>query len=354
MFFVAMDSVKPGDVVARAIYDGREMPLVAAGAALSKYEIERLKILGFQGVYITESSERQEEPRRAISDAVRNEAVEQMSSAFATLERGGVLAIAPLQSSIDAMLEEVLGAHTIITSLTNLRTHDNYTFEHSVNVAAVAMMIGGELGLEEERLRVLGLGALLHDVGKTLLSPTILRKPGGLTEVEYQNVQEHPRLGFEILKTYKDLEPTIAEIAYQHHERLDGKGYPRGLRASRIDPLAKIVTVSDVYDALTADRVYRKGMPTSKVLDILQKDVGTAFDPDSVAALLRRVAPYPLGTVVRLSTGVVATVVAVPQDDPGRPSVRVQVDAAGNVLSGPVVYHLRHDPTLHIEDVLVS
>lgn len=352
MFFVAIDSVQPGDIVARAIYDGRETPLVAAGSALSPYEIERLKSLGFQGVYVTGSEASGAKDGQPISDGVREAAVNQLADAFSTLQNGGVLPVQPLRKSVDSMLDEVLGVRTVLASLTSLRTHDNYTFEHSVNVAAVSLMLGAELGLDNERLRVLGLGALLHDVGKTSLSPTILRKPGGLTDEEYRNVKEHPRLGFEIIRAYDDLDRAVARIAHEHHERVDGKGYPRRIRGPAIDPLAKIVSVADVYDALTADRVYRKGMPTVKVLNILSSDAGTAFEPDVVSALLKRVAPYPLGTVVRLNNGLTATVVQVPQDAPSRPSVRVYVDANGEVLNEPVVYHLRHDASLHVQDVL--
>lgn len=353
MFFVAIEHVKPGDVVARAIYDGREMPLVAAGSALSAYEIERLTALGFRGVYIdNEMKPVAEGAKGIISEKVRSEAEKRLGDAFSSLQQGGGLSTVPLQHSIEAMLDDLLGSQAVVTSLTSLRTHDTYTFAHSVNVAAVSLMLGEELGLDKDRLRILGLGALLHDVGKTSLSPTILRKPGGLTDVEYRNVKEHPRLGYDILKESRDLDPAVARIAWQHHERVDGKGYPRGLRSRGIDPLAKIVAVADVYDALTADRVYRKGMPTATVLDILQRDADSAFDPAVVQAILRRVAPYPVGTVVRLNSGQVATVVSVSPDAPLRPAVKSYVDPQGNLLGRPAVLDLRRERTLAVEEVL--
>lgn len=357
MLYVAIDSLQPGDKVARAIYGASgasATPLVATGTQLSEFEIRRLKALGYQGIYITVEAEQEDGPKPIISDATRAAAVERLTESFSALQQGRPMQTKPLQDSVDEMLGSILNETAILARLTDLRTHDNYTFEHSVNVAAVALMLGTELELSVERLRVLGLGALLHDIGKTALSPAILGKAGALTEDEYRYVRQHPQLGYEILRRYEQLDPAVAQIAYEHHERLNGTGYPRGLTLDEIDPLAKIVAVADVYDALTADRSYRKGMPTSKALAMLEGDMDSGFERNAVRSLLRRVAPYPLGTVVRLNTGHVATVVIVPQDVPERPSVHAAVDEDGRQLEEPLLYHLRHDPSLVIEEVIAA
>lgn len=317
---------------------------------MTEAHIRRLRSLGFQGVYIGGNSFSEDESGLLISDETREHAVEALANTFSSLARGDGLKTAPLRESVDAMLQSVLAKRAVLTTLTGLRTHDNYTFEHSVNVAVIALMLGQELRLDVERLRVLGLGALLHDVGKVFLAPTILRKPAQLTEVEYRNVQQHPRLGYEILSAYDELDPVVAQIAYQHHERLDGRGYPRSLKKEQIEPLAKIVTVADVFDALTADRVYRKGMPTSVALNILTKEIDVGYDRDVVESLLRRVAPYSVGERIRLNTGEVGTVIIVPQEAPNRPTVQVERSHDG----GSVVYHLRHEPALSIVQVLPS
>ena len=165
-------------------------------------------------------------------------------------------------------------------------------------------------------------------------------------------MQEHPRLGFEILRHYYEFSLAIAHIAYQHHERLDGSGYPRGLKGDAIHQYARIVAVVDVFDAMRSERVYRPGVPVHKVLEQLQRGRGTKFAPEVVDSLLRRVAPYPVGTTVRLSNGEVGVVTAVPPGARDRPTVTVLFDAAGTAVDGKLVRELADDIHIRIERVL--
>jgi putative nucleotidyltransferase with HDIG domain len=161
--------------------------------------------------------------------------------------------------------------------------HDYATFTHSANVAFYCGILASELGHSREDIERITTGGLLHDLGKLEISEEILCKPGRLNEQEFRQIRMHPLLGFRRLARRKELREGQLMMAYQHHERLDGKGYPVGCTESEIHPWAKLCTVVDVYEALTSQRPYRTPMPRSKALMLQQRDCGTAFDPEMLA-----------------------------------------------------------------------
>jgi HD-GYP domain-containing protein (c-di-GMP phosphodiesterase class II) len=157
-------------------------------------------------------------------------------------------------------------------------------------VAKLAVAIGERLGLPEKRLRQLALGGLLHDVGKLSVPNEILNKPGRLTDEEFAEIRRHPGAGRELLSELGGFPPLVLDLVESHHERLDAGGYPNGLPARELDLAIRILTVADVYDALTADRVYREAWPAARALALLESEIGSAFDPDCVRALAELVA----------------------------------------------------------------
>jgi putative nucleotidyltransferase with HDIG domain len=162
-------------------------------------------------------------------------------------------------------------------------SRDPFTVQHQERVSSLAVAIGTQLGLAEERLEILRLAAVVHDIGKMAVPAEILGKPGALSGPEYALIKTHCVIGFGILQELQSPLP-IAEIAYQHHERLDGSGYPRGLSGNRILLEARIVSVADVYDAMTSNRAYRAGMPADFVLETLRGMAGSLLDADAVEA----------------------------------------------------------------------
>ena len=158
--------------------------------------------------------------------------------------------------------------------------HDYATFTHSANVAFYCGMLATELGFSDEDVEDITAGGLLHDLGKLDVRDDLLRKPDRLTELEFREVRMHPTLGFRKLAHRDDLVEGQLMMTYQHHERLDGKGYPVGCTEDEIHPWAKICSVVDVYEALTSNRPYRKSLPRQKALDIMNREVGKAFEPE--------------------------------------------------------------------------
>ncbi|HEX3688302.1 MAG TPA: HD-GYP domain-containing protein [Solirubrobacteraceae bacterium] len=181
--------------------------------------------------------------------------------------------------------EEAFLGGRVRAILVRLGEKDPSTEGHTRRVALLAVAIGERLGLPEGRLRQLALGGLLHDVGKLSVPNEILNKPGRLTDEEFTEIRRHPGAGRELLSELGGFPGLVLELVESHHERLDGDGYPNHVAAAELDLAVRILTVADVYDALTADRVYREAWPSERALALLDDESGRAFDPECVAAL---------------------------------------------------------------------
>jgi HD-GYP domain-containing protein (c-di-GMP phosphodiesterase class II) len=186
--------------------------------------------------------------------------------------------------------EEAFLGGRVRALLVRLGEKDPSTEGHTRRVALLAVSIGERLGLAQGRLRQLALGGLLHDVGKLSVPNAILNKPGRLTDEEFAEIRRHPRTGRELLSELGGFPSLVLDLVESHHERLDGDGYPNRVRAGELDLAVRILTVADVYDALTADRVYRDAWPSERALALLDEETGCAFDPECVAALRELVA----------------------------------------------------------------
>jgi HD-GYP domain-containing protein (c-di-GMP phosphodiesterase class II) len=207
------------------------------------------------------------------------------------------------------MTDEVLKEKQIVYNLFDIRSHNGHIFSHSVNVGVIALMIGVKMGLDRSGLEVLGLGALMHDAGKILVETALLNKPDRFSLTEYEAIKRHPGDGYELLRRHLAGNEVPAQIAFEHHEREDGSGYPRGLSGAETHPFAKIVAVADVYDAMTSHRVYRRPIPSHKALAEIRADAGGKLYRNAVDVLCKVAAPYPVGSHLVMSNGDKALVV---------------------------------------------
>jgi putative nucleotidyltransferase with HDIG domain len=188
----------------------------------------------------------------------------------------------------ELVAEEEAFLGTRVRALTRrLAEKDESTEEHTRRVALRAVQVGEELGLAPGRLRALAIGGLLHDIGKLSVPERILKKPGALDEDEFALVQRHPEWGVKLLRELGGFAASVRELVHNHHERLDGAGYPRGLGGTELVLDTRILTVCDVYDALVSPRVYRAAWSHDQALHLLRSEIGTAFDPRCVSALER-------------------------------------------------------------------
>lgn len=211
---------------------------------------------------------------------------------------------------VNKNMQSVLRNPDALAWMTRMRSEDQYTAEHSLNVCILALIFGRSLGLPEPQLSNLGLCGLLHDVGKIRIPDDILNKPGKLTEKEMRIMKAHSAHGRKLLAESENMYEGAIDVAYCHHERPDGKGYPQGLASENISLFSKIIAIVDAYDAMTCDRVYARAKPTTEALKILYECRGTQFDENLVLAFIQTIGLYPPGSIVELHNNCVGLVVA--------------------------------------------
>ena len=238
-----------------------------------------------------------------------------------------------LKNVVEDITDELVLNEDVLLNLVSLKSTSNYTYEHSVNVSVICIALGKMLGFNKDQLYKLGMGGMLHDVGKTLIPSEIINKPGSLTDHEYKIIQKHPELGFNYLQQNDAISPLSRIVVYSHHERVDGSGYPRGLKSGEIHEFARIAAIADVFDALTSDRVYRDKWPTYKAAEYIMNNTEKLFDYQLVKKFLPQVSFYPNGSEVILSNGYRAVVKHQNVGFPTRPVLRLIEDDEGNELN---------------------
>ncbi|HLU60939.1 MAG TPA: HD-GYP domain-containing protein [Gammaproteobacteria bacterium] len=213
--------------------------------------------------------------------------------------------------------------------LTQLKQAHEYTAQHSINVAVLSIAFAAHLGYGPEQLKLIGLGALLHDVGKMRIPPSILDKPGRLTAQEFEVIKRHPVEGYEIVKGTGDVPPQSLEIIRYHHERVSGRGYPDGLRGDQISTAVLLTAICDVYDAITSDRVYHHGIPADQGLNAMYQMAPSDFGRELVQEFIKCVGIYPVGSLVELGNGAIGVVMTRDPLNRLRPVVMLLRDSRG-------------------------
>jgi HD-GYP domain-containing protein (c-di-GMP phosphodiesterase class II) len=228
--------------------------------------------------------------------------------------------------------------------LTQLKNKDEYTSIHCMNVCILSLAFGRYLGLSEDALNILGLGALLHDVGKICVPLDILLKPDKLSSEEFEVMKRHPVNGLQIVSKTEGIPASAMDVVYSHHERAGGSGYPRGLKNTDISLFSKIVSIVDVYDAITSDRVYHNGMDTLAATRRLYETRHADFDPGLIEQFIQCLGVYPVGSLVELNTGEVGIVISFRRDRRLRPKVLQILDAQKKYYKPPFIVDLsRYD-----------
>jgi putative nucleotidyltransferase with HDIG domain len=237
--------------------------------------------------------------------------------------------------AVEGLADAVTGNRTALVALTAMRTYDNYTFTHMVNVAILTMGQARALGIDGRLLREFGLSALMHDIGKVRTPKEILNKPDKLTDAEFDVMRRHVVDGAEILRRTPEMPILAPVVAFEHHLRNDGTGYPFGVKRANLNLGTMICGIADVYDAMRSQRAYQQAFPTDRILAVLKRNDGTQFDPNLVRRFVQLLGIYPPGNLVKLSSGEIAVVTQVHAPDPHRPRVRIIIDKQGTRLDLP-------------------
>ncbi|MGW8227326.1 MAG: HD-GYP domain-containing protein [Gammaproteobacteria bacterium] len=236
--------------------------------------------------------------------------------------------------------------------LTHMKKRDEYTSIHCMNVCILAVTFGRTLGLERKQLDMLGLGALLHDIGKMSVPLEILNKPGRLTDEEFDIIKTHSMSGYNLLRQKKDMPGEVLDIVRSHHERINGRGYPDGLTADFIGLLVQITSIVDVYDAITSDRCYHDGIAPHDALKNMFDWAGENFDADLVENFIKCLGIYPIGSMVELNTGHIGIVVSASEKARLRPIILVVINKNGERYDIPRLLNLAHPQWSKEENLL--
>ncbi|MCM1297492.1 MAG: HD-GYP domain-containing protein [Muribaculaceae bacterium] len=309
MKYMRIKDVRPGDITASGLYDNRNRLMLASNMELTEPIIQRLRSLDFHGIYVLDGySDTAYEP--LLDDETRKAAIDSLMG----------LSLDQIRYIANSIVNQVLYGADRLYDMMTVSSYDMLTYNHSVNVTVLAVMMGVQMGLGNAKLLELGQAALFHDIGKTRVDPRIIKKNGKLDLHERAEVEKHPGYGYDMLDPAVASEQVRMSVR-RHHENEDGTGYPDKVPGPDIPLYAKIIHVADVYDAMVSKRSYKDRLNPADVLEHIMANVGTMFDLECVKAIQNSVALYPDGVKVMLSIGVPAYVQRNRKGFPSRPDV---------------------------------
>jgi len=386
-----IQNVEPGMVLGKAVYGDNYEVLLNRGVVLVEGHINGLKKRGFIKVYIDDEETADVIIKDPISDKIRIMATKDIlktyeltQSAIVSIEAETTESIiksintpkiknafqenqafTQMCKDINSFVDELMNEN-ILSGLNSIKSFDNYTFEHSVDTAVLSIIIAKRLFLDKDKLRQIAIGEFLHDIGKIFIDEKIINKQGKLTTEEYEQVKQHTTYGYELLKDVENIGEASKHIPFQHHERQDGKGYPRGLRGNnKIDSgnvgyteqdklimIAEIAAIADFYDACISDRPYRKGLFPDFVYELIKNGSGTQFNRELVECFLGVMPKYPVGSEVRIKNGInkdfTGVVMSLNIQHLSKPKVKLLRDAKKNKIT-PLEFDLSSNSSIDME-----
>jgi HD-GYP domain-containing protein (c-di-GMP phosphodiesterase class II) len=292
-----------------------------------------------------------ETPLSGLRGSYRS-SLDALRSVTGSMMVGGGFELTTVVEAVESLFESTVADSSAALLLSTVKSHDQYTYYHSVNACMLALATGRMLGIDKDDLISIGVGAVLHDIGKVTVSPTVLNYPGRLDSDQWKEITYHPQEGaLAIMAAGGDRHQIAATVALEHHSRFDGGGYPSTSRTERPHVYSRMVSVVDVYDALTTRRAYRRAETPNQALQVILKDAGAHFDPDVVRVFIGMMGIYPPGSLLELTDGMKALVVE--RVEPGEPlSGLLVVDSVGHELVEPVPVEI--DPTTVARQLLPS
>lgn len=349
---ISLNEARPGMQLSRPVVDKAGITILESCLLLNDDYIGKLRAAGLNEVYVIETQDLDEtvsawddllekgfrETKRRTMDATRN--------FLDHVARGETGPEDNVGKTILAVMEKLLSDNNILVKLAGIRAVDNYLYSHSVNTAVMAMLIAMKLDHEEKTLLEIGKSALMADVGMMLIPSSTFEHKGALTDEQRQIVEKHVEHSKQILSEIPDIIEEVVEAVFQHHERVDGKGYPKGLEGDDILPQAKIIAIADVFAAIREPRVYREKSGPVRALKAITRNRG--FDPEIMRRFLATVSVYPVQSIVLLNNGAVGSVVSVRENNPFRPIIEILKGEDGARPSEHSRVDLMEEENLHL------
>lgn len=337
--YISSRMLQEGMVIDQSILDSTGRTLVARKTVLDDYIINSLRKLNITGVYIREGEEEQEIETKNISPAtlktiereMKNDRVKvTLSESVKERVATGMQFMfnnpkdAEMMNAANSISGELMKAisqnDAIAVDISALKVSDEYTFKHSVDVASIAMIMAKQCNMSDKSVYQIGLAGLLHDLGKSEIPNEILNKPGRLTDEEFAVIKKHPIYGYNLIKDKTELSPEILLGVLQHHEKINGKGYPMGVTDNKLTPFARLLSIADIYDALVTERPYKKGFTPRDSVEMIMAMTGE-LDIKFIKVFMESVILYPVDSYVKLSNGELGKVVENVVGYPTRPKV---------------------------------
>ncbi len=333
---ITIDRLEPGMQLGRPALSSNGTVLLEAGAFLNTEYIEKLNQWKLDHIFIIDTStedELAEEQERLLTkefEATHRRAMDFTKRFMDKAALGETPGDTGFESPVFELMEKLLIKPEVLFKLIGIYSVDNYLYAHAVNTAVLALLLGMKQELSRENMIDLGTAALLADVGMSLIPASVYSHEGKLTEKQRQLICAHPQHGVTIIKRIPNVKDSVLQAVYQHHERVDGSGYPAGLKGEEISLFARIIAVSDVYAAIREPRAHREQSPPRRALKALTADSG--FDPTILRTVFATLSVYPVQSVVRLSNGFIGAVVGVTENNPFRPVIKLLRDETGQAV----------------------
>jgi HD-GYP domain-containing protein (c-di-GMP phosphodiesterase class II) len=347
-----IDRIKDSEVLGRNILTTDGKILLRSGVKLNYRYIEKLKKLGVFFIYVEDDRLEDIITEDDKIAELKQTTLKNMSRIMKNVYTCNSREIKDSLNIVEDLVDYIINMGDVNTSLNDIRTYDNYTYVHSLDTCIMASFLGLSYGLNEKELKELAIGAILHDIGKLNIDNKIINKCGALTDEEFLEIRQHPIYGEQILSKNLRISDNAIKAVIQHHERIDGRGYPYNLVDNEISKFGKIVCICDVYDAVSNDRVYRKKFRPNEAYELILAGSGTAFDSSMVQKFRETFAVYPLSCCVRLSNSVEGYVIRQNKNFPDRPVLRILYDSKTKTPIPFFEIDLLEHPNLVIEAIV--
>ena len=330
MIYIPITNARAGMTLAKSIAAPNGMyALLQQGEVLTDLTIKKLAYHQVDGIYIEMEGSEDIEPKGVLRPEVKQRITSEFRSVYSNYYDRAYISRSAVESTkkiAEAIVDNVLDREEFLMDMVEIKGYDNYTYSHSLNVGILSIMLASEMGITRNRLQDIALCALMHDIGKVDIPIEIISKNGPVTDSEFAVIKTHPEKGVERLRKCHNISRDVLQGIQCHHEKVDGTGYPYGYVGTHIPLFGRVLAVSDVYDALTSHRSYRKAWLPNEAIEYIIAGSDVQFDHDLVSQFMHLVCAYPAGSIVKLCEGSTAVVIKNHSENVLRPRIRLLED----------------------------
>ncbi|MBC8062809.1 MAG: HD-GYP domain-containing protein [Clostridiaceae bacterium] len=311
MRYVPINYLEEGMILGKTLYGENGEILLREDSIIQLTYLKKMILLGYSGIYIKDELSEDIVVDDVINEELKMKTIKSIKDLMNTGSKNRKIAssLDNIENLISSIIEEISCKDDLIVNMLDLKVANNYVFYHSVNVSVLSLVLGVAMKLNKDDLYLLGVSALLHDIGKKFIPNEILEKTTALDKREIDIVKKHSEDGYRYIKERFIVHTKVYMGVFQHHERHNGDGYPLNIKGENISLFARIIAISDVYDTLTSNRPNSKGVLPSEAMEYIMANGGSMFHPEVVKIFATKIAPYPVGTCVKLSNGSIAVIV---------------------------------------------